>query len=320
MLKSKVSGHLRVLVGYVYDFLRYISYAKIYKSRSLSQRSYQASRNYHSLEKSLSYRMRSSQSGWYAAKQIVSLFETTTFPKSPKSEQEKIALSVLKIFSEAAPSDHPDQAKLLSFLSSFAKDEISDLGGVSTVTLAELAKGALDDPEKFFFSRRSVRDYSNRAVTKELVYRAVSLAIASPSVCNRQAWHVYYLAHREIIDKALVHQNGNRGFGHEVPCLLIVSADLEAFESGYERYQPWIDGGMFAMSLVWALHSLGVSTCCLNWSKGPRGDKEFRRDFPISDHHSIITMIAVGYPRDQIKVCASVRRSALDLVTEIDSL
>src|SRR3546814_1994141 len=71
----------------------------------------------------------------------------------------------------------------------------------------------------------------------------------------------------EIIDRALSLQNGNRGFGHEIPCLLILCTDLSAFDTAGERYQHWIDGGMFSMSLVWALHALGYSSCCLNWSK-----------------------------------------------------
>src|SRR3546814_8739546 len=84
-----------------------------------------------------------------------------------------------------------------------------------------------------------------------------------------QASYVYCLQSREIIDRALSLQNGNRGFGHEIPCLLILCTDLSAFDTAGERYQHWIDGGMFSMSLVWALHALGYSSCCLNWSKTP---------------------------------------------------
>ena len=49
--------------------------------------------------------------------------------------------------------------------------------------------------------------------------------------------------------------------------LLIIAMDLKAFVPAHERYQHWIDGGMFSMSIIYALHSLGLSSCCLNWSK-----------------------------------------------------
>lgn len=49
-------------------------------------------------------------------------------------------------------------------------------------------------------------------MSKELISRAVGLAMKSPSVCSRQAWHVYHIDDRALIDKALTFQNGNREF------------------------------------------------------------------------------------------------------------
>src|SRR3546814_20513526 len=105
---------------------------------------------------------------------------------------------------------------------------------------------------------------------------AVELALHSPSVCNRQASYVYCLQSREIIDRALSLQNGNRGFGHEIPCLLILCTDLSAFDTAGERYQHWIDGGMFSMSLVWALHALGYSSRSEERRVGKAGVSTFK--------------------------------------------
>src|SRR3546814_11683998 len=70
-------------------------------------------------------------------------------------------------------------------------------------------------PQNFFRTRASVRDYSSAPVPSAVIEEAVELALHSPSVCNRQASYVYCLQSREIIDRALSLQNGNRGFGHE---------------------------------------------------------------------------------------------------------
>ena len=129
---------------------------------------------------------------------------------------------------------------------------------------------------------------------------------------------MYCLDSRSSIDMALRYQNGNSGFGHEIPCLLVVTADLRAFVGSGERNQHWIDGGMFSMSLVLAFHSIGLSTCCLNWSKGPADDLKFRIATGISKHHSIVMLIAVGYPRENIKVCASSRRPVELLYTQMN--
>src|SRR3546814_11150576 len=106
-----------------------------------------------------------------------------------------------------------------------------------------------------------------RSVPSAVIEEAVELALHSPSVCDRQASYVYCLQSREIIDRALSLQNGNRGFGHEIPCLLILCTDLSAFDTAGERYQHWIDGGMFSMR---SEESRGgkvcVSTCRSRWS------------------------------------------------------
>ena len=83
----------------------------------------------------------------------------------------------------------------------------------------------------------------------------------SPSACNRQAWHVYHSDSDEVKLAVLKEQSGNKGFGDKIPNLLIVASDLKAFMPAEERYQHWIDGGMFSMSLVYAFHSLGVASC-----------------------------------------------------------
>src|SRR3546814_4434684 len=42
-------------------------------------------------------------------------------------------------------------------------------------------------------------------------------------------------------------------------------------------YTTLFRSGMFSMSLVWALHALGYSSCCLNWSKTPSDDRKIRK-------------------------------------------
>ena len=62
------------------------------------------------------------------------------------------------------------------------------------------------------------------------------------------------------------------------------------------------------MSLVMAFHSIGLFLCCLNWSFSGRNDLRLRRLVDIKQEHRFIMMLAVGLPREKIKVCASERR------------
>ena len=65
---------------------------------------------------------------------------------------------------------------------------------------------------------------------------------------------------------------------------------IRANRIGLERNQGWIDGGMFAMSLIYAFHALGIGTCCLNWAVDSRTDRTLRSVVSMPDHEAVIMM------------------------------
>ncbi len=166
-----------------------------------------------------------------------------------------------------------------------------------------------DVRDRIFAGRRSIRDFAPDDVPLELIEEAVQLALHSPSVCNRQGWRVRCLEDRETIDRALLYQNGNRGFGHTINRLLVVTSTLGSFVFAGERNQGWIDGGLFAMSLMMALHTLGLASCPLNWNNEAPVDRAFRRAFNIPDEEIVIMFIAVGHYRPGYAICNSPRVS-----------
>lgn len=168
--------------------------------------------------------------------------------------------------------------------------------------------------EKFAKSRCSVRHFMDKKIPRVMIDQAIEIASHSPSVCNRQAWYVYAYDDRGTINKALSFQRGNSGFGHQIPVLLIITADLASMHDAVERYQPWIDGGLFSMSLIYALHSLGISTCCLNLSICANDDRRLRMSHNIRDEHSLVMMLAAGYPPDEFPVTRSARKAMSELV------
>jgi nitroreductase len=164
------------------------------------------------------------------------------------------------------------------------------------------------DADTFFVSRHSVRDFDDREVPENVLGRAVSLALQSPSVCNRQSWLIRFFKGDDVL-RALAHQRGNAGFGQVVPVVALVTVDTRLFFGTGERNQPWIEGGIFSMSMVWALHALGLDTCMLNLSLGNKSVDQLRIEFDIPEHEVVIMMIAVGYGREGHRVARSPRRS-----------
>lgn len=163
--------------------------------------------------------------------------------------------------------------------------------------------------EKMSLQRRSVRSFSPQTVALELIERAISIAQLSPSACNRQPCRVHVFSNRNAIDKMLSLQNGNRGFGQTIPTLLVLTAETTGFFDASERNQPYVDGGLFAMSLLYALHAQGVASCCLNWCVSPSEDRVAHYRGSIPDSEIIVMYIAIGYAADDALVPRSPRRA-----------
>jgi nitroreductase len=187
-------------------------------------------------------------------------------------------------------------------------------GGVQEVTRDRILEAGRRDLSGFFAERYSVRQFAPGEVSPELIERAVRMAQKTPSVCNRQSSRVHVFSEPEARARVLEQQNGNRGFGHTADKVLVVTSEVGNFVSIGERNQCWIDGGMFAVSLVYALHSLGVGTCCLNCSNEEWRDRRLRRAADIPPSEAIITMIAVGRLPERLHVAQSPRRSSEEVL------
>ena len=318
---QKVRAYARLveaLRGVAYDFKRFYSFAG-WRANMYDRavRNYHIVKIYHSLEKNMSLKRRRKGYVWSDISVLMDLLRIEK--ESGKiGFHVKAAHDVIQEYLQLSGNGDSEKEKQLKREVSLL--DINSYGerGVRQLTDIEFHKGVLESPEKFFLSRYSLREFKQQIVDEEVIKRSITLAMKSPSVCNRQAWHIYHTTDKELMAKALRYQSGNRGFGKGIPNLMIISTDLRAFMPGQEHYQHWIDGGLFAMSVIYALHSLGVATCCLNWSQSPKNDKLLRSVIDIEPSHTVIMMLAIGWPDKTNSVCVSARRPLDEIYTNMD--
>lgn len=185
-------------------------------------------------------------------------------------------------------------------------------GGVTMLARAEVAEATDFDFDRFMRTRHSVRQYTPEPVSRAAIERAIANAQRSPSVCNRQPCKVFALTQKRAIEKVLTLQSGNAGFAHEVRALFIVTANMEHMNLIGERYQGWIDGGIFAMALALSLHAQGLGACFLNWSVPARTDRKLRALVGIPDGELVITMMSAGHLKESFAVPVSHRKALCD--------
>lgn len=174
--------------------------------------------------------------------------------------------------------------------------------------------GAFDHLQKLMLNRRSTRNFDGHPVDFTLVERAVEIAQYSPSACNRQPWHLHFYDEPDAIQAMLALQNGNTGFAHSIPLLAVVTADMTSFFDASERIEPALDGGLFLMSYLLALQSLGLSSCCLNWCVPPDTDRRGHEIGHIPPTEQILCFLAIGRARTGAMVPLSARRPVADVI------
>ena len=189
------------------------------------------------------------------------------------------------------------------------KGKPNDFGGSITVS-APVSPNLLNF-EQIMKSRHSIRHFSSESVNVETLKEAILLAQYTPSACNRQGWKTRIIESKEKISIILANQNGNRGFGQEIDKILLVTADVRAQQKNREMFQAFIDGGMYAESLLNALFSLGLASVPLSASLTPRQERNIRNELAIDDAEVFILIIGVGkYPLNSILTTRSQRETA----------
>ena len=167
----------------------------------------------------------------------------------------------------------------------------------------------------FCRSRFSVRNYTNKEIPLEVLYDCIDLAQKSPSFCNRQPTRVYIVKSTATKQAILDVQNGNRGFGHLAETLIVLSSVISTTKDIHERFENHLNGGMFAMTLLNALHFNKIAACSLNWSVSSDKDLIMRKLLNIPENEVVLLVISCGYPPENFKMAASPRKKANEITT-----
>lgn len=186
----------------------------------------------------------------------------------------------------------------------------NECGGVLEIRTPNMEELKSMDYETFVKSRHSIRHFSKEPVDIEKTKNAIRLAQHTPSACNRQGWRARIVVDPDILSQLLKSQNGNRGFGEEINQIIVVTSDLRYFNQERELHQVFIDGGMYAQSIIQALHNEGLAMIPLSASLWKEQDKTVRKLLHIEDPEMLIMFIGVGNYPDKCVTTRSERKPA----------
>lgn len=188
--------------------------------------------------------------------------------------------------------------------------------------------------------RRTVRDFSNKPVSKQVIEQCILAAASAPSGAHMQPWHFVAISNQDIKSKIRVaaeteekefyqHRaseewlkaleplgtDTNKPFLEEAPWLIAVFA---------QRYGLGVDGnrikhyytpesvGIACGMLITALHNCGLAT--LTHTPSPMGFLKQILNRP--DNERAYMLIVCGHPADHAKV-PNLKRNTLNQISTL---
>lgn len=179
-------------------------------------------------------------------------------------------------------------------------------GGVVQLKKEEIMTYASIDYEGFVRNRHSIRQFTGEEIPMEKIKKALAIAEYTPSACNRQPWRNYIFTKKENIINILDVQSGARQFKDDVSCLILITATANAFLVS-EAHQLYVNGGLYAMNLLLAIHAMGLGTIPLNMGITNDKLKTISSICGMDPSDTPILLIAVGQIPDEFAVAKSCR-------------
>lgn len=264
-------------------------------------------KKYHSVEKGLS--LPNPRPG-FGEKKVFDLISEITYYniKYPESNLLKFPIAALKNYcdfnKENGYRNHAIENKINNLCNNI--DLNGTTAGVKLVHKKEILDKVSIDFSSLVFSRHSIRQYKNEDVSIETIKRALKIANQSPSACNRQPWHTYVFK-GEKKDKLLNFQGGCRGFEGTINTAILVTSDLNCFDIN-EIHQAYIDGGLYSMSLIYAIHSLGLGSIPLTTGFKRIKLNKFYKTFNVPNNQVPIVIVGIGHLPETFSVACSNRK------------
>lgn len=155
---------------------------------------------------------------------------------------------------------------------------------------------------RLVLSRASIRHFEERSIPEADILAIVEAARRAPSSENAQPWRFVAVkspAAREALSRACFSGIfAPTRFAARAPLLVALCAErtgfIEAGKSIKDRAMYQLDCGIAGEHLVLQAAELGLGTCWIGWFNR----RAARRALGVPWHVQVVSLIAVGYPRE----------------------
>ncbi len=151
----------------------------------------------------------------------------------------------------------------------------------------ELNKGLL--------TRRSIRKYTDKKVTREQIYELIKAGMYAPSARNQQPWHFMIINDRELLNKIMDVHPYAKMLSQAQWAILVCGDETLELSKGY-----WVvDCSAATQNILLAAHGLGLGAVWLGLHPREERKNDIRKLFNLPEHIQPLSLISVGYPDEE---------------------
>lgn len=268
----------------------------------------------HGIEKGLSFR--TPKEGFGVVKIMALIDNLKIYIKNPKYNKESVneTLNVLNTYINKFKGNPKIESVVNEYNALIAKLGAIKECNVGTMTIykKDVEEAIGIDYLKFIKARHSYRYFTKNA-SIEQVKQALEIARYTPTACNRQPQCVHVYQGKEM-EEVLTIQHGALGFINEMSYCILITADMRAY-SHMENNQVYVDGGLYAMNLLNALHSTGLGTIPLTCGHLQGTHRTKLAKYGVNEYECPIIVIGIGGLEEKAEVNVSPRKEYRDYTT-----
>jgi nitroreductase len=147
------------------------------------------------------------------------------------------------------------------------------------------------------YSRKSVREYTDKRIEVKKINNLLSAAMAAPSAMNKQSWEFIVVEDRDILEQLGNIKNGAH-MVKDAAMAIVVCGNLNETSDDY-----WIqDCSAASMNILLAAHSMELGAV---WTEVYNSKMELvnkvKKILNLPEHIIPLNTIAIGYPKKMNK-------------------
>ena len=308
---------LRGLRIYMTDLAHYMRYSNIsMQNETESKLLCTLIASYHIIEKGLSMPDRRLGFGRDALIQLIGKCKKYMALYGNNNVQVRYALGIIKEYDVIhKQSNFKLDKELQSVIDDILCNQDIEPAEQLLISSDEFFSNKLASFDKFSASRHSTRHFGGK-ISIDTIKEALKLAQNAPSACNKQPILSYVVEDSTKVKEILDMQQGNRGFGHLIDKLIVITTRYAGCLRYEDRFYPFIDAGIYCMNLLYALHFKEIGAIPLIWLDSSERNERLLSIIHANSEEIPCLIIGIGKVAEHV-ICATSPRKDLNEIVKI---